>query len=135
MPTFVDPKARVEIDLGEGNRVWVKARMTLRDQTAVENELMSIRVNADQMAAAKDGRVPSLDIVFSVTAQKMVLLKHNLVRWAGPAFENDGKPVPCTPEYIERLDPVECADWIDQIAERIGELNEAKRANGVSDPN
>lgn len=128
MPTFVDPKARVEIDLGEGNRVWVKARMTLRDQTAVETELMSIRVSAEQMQSAQNGRAPAVDIMFSLSAQKMILLKHNLARWAGPAFEADGRPVPCTAENIERLDPVECAEWIDTIAERIGELNEKRTA-------
>lgn len=140
MPTFVDPKARVEIPLDEHNRVWVKARMDLRTQTAVENDLMSIRVNSDQMKAAQNGRLPSLDIVFSLTAQKMILLKHNIVRWAGPMFEDNGQVVPCTPENIERLDPVDGGWWIDLVADRIGELNEKKTAavtpgEATADPN
>lgn len=126
MPTFIDPKARAEIALDEHNRVWVKARMDLRTQTAVENDLMNIRVNADQMKAAQNGHIPSMDIVFSLTAQKMILLKHNIVRWAGPLFEENGAIVPCIPENIERLDPVECDWWIDLVTERIGELNEKR---------
>ncbi|MBE2197530.1 MAG: hypothetical protein IAE79_02895 [Anaerolinea sp.] len=140
MATFVDPKQKVEIALDDDNRVWVRARMDLRTQTAVETDLMKIRVSSEQMGKAQNGRIPSMDIVFSLSAQKMILMKHNVVRWAGPAFESDGRLVPCTPENIERLDPVDCGDWIDLVAERIGTLNRRQTAivtppEAMDDPN
>lgn len=135
MAKFTDPKARVEIDLGAGNRVWVKAKMSLRDQTTVEQELMSIQISSGEMAKAQKGETPSVNFVFSMTAQKLILLKHNIVRWAGPDFEENGRPIPCTPEFVERLDPVECEEWIEMIAERIGDLNTKKVSGEVTDPN
>lgn len=113
MATFVDPKARVEIELDGPNRVWVRARMDLRTQSAVERELLQLRVSVE------GGSGSAVDVLFSQTAQKMVLLKYNLVEWQGPLFGSE----PCTGGNIERLDPVGCRWWIDLVANRIGELN------------
>lgn len=133
MPTFVDPKARTEIDLGDGNRVWVKAKMDLRTQAAVERELIQMRINT------ADAGSQNVDILFSQTAQKLTLLKHNLVKWDGPMFVDNGRRVPCTPEMIEQLDLDECRVWIDLVADKIGELNRPKTADvatgEMTDPN
>lgn len=128
MTTFVDPKAQVEIKLDEENVVWVRARMDLRTQAAIERELLQMRIDTNELGNGRSS-MPSLDVVFSLTAQKMVLLKHNLKKWRGPLFVDErGRPVACSPEMIERLDPEENLWWIDLVAERVGELNKAKTA-------
>jgi hypothetical protein len=130
---LVDPKSRVQIDFqdGEGrtNSVWVRGKMNFRTRAALQRDLLEMQIRTDEI---NDGRVDQMTMRFSALGQQLALLKHNVVRWRGPLFEDEnGKPIPSTPEMIDRLDVDECEYWIDLIAERIGELNAPK----TEDPN
>lgn len=133
MGTFVDPKAKVEItfkDLnGSDNTVWVRAKMDFRTQAAVQRDLLQMQVSTVDAAA---GEVEDVTLRFSALGQKLAVLKHNIKRWRGPLFEDeDGALVPCKPEFIDRLDPFENEYWIDQVYDRVNELNAPRTA----DPN
>lgn len=138
MTTFVDPKAKVEIKFGMtaaekdagDNSVWVRAKMNLCTEAAVQRDLLMMKVDA-----ADDMRPGALAFHFGVTAQKLALLKHNIVRWSGPLFvDEEGRPVVCRPEMVDQLDPIECAWWIDLVAARIDQLNR-KRVELAPSPN
>jgi hypothetical protein len=134
MGTFVNTKAKQRIDLDqEGNFVVVRQKMDFSTQAALERDLMRFRIDTKEKG--------NVEVLFSKSGQNLAILKHNLVSWGGPMFCDDfGKPVPCTAENIERLDPLENNDWISLVADKVAELNkprviEADPENNLHDPN
>ncbi len=133
MSTFVNPKARIQVDFkdhhGGENIVWIKAKMDIRTLTAVQTDLMKIQIDT---TAASNGSLNSVDFLFSPVGQKLAMLRYNITRWRGPLFvDEDGRPVPCKPEMIDRLNYEENEYWIDMVLDKINVLN----APRTSDPN
>ena len=124
--TFIDPKATVEYKIDEQNTIWLKAKMDLRTKSAVQRDLLQMRVS--------DGS-SDMAVHFSQMGQWLAVLKHNIVRWHGPRFvDEDGKRVPCKAENIDRLDPDANADWLEAVVDKIDELNTPATVESA-DPN
>lgn len=70
------------------NIIWIKSKMDLQTQAAVQSELLKLGADNKSIEAHLGGNV-------------MALLIHNIVRWEGPDFDG----VPCTPATIRTLDP------------------------------
>lgn len=68
----------------------------------------------------------------SQMAYDLCLLRHNIVRWEGPAFTDDnGKPILPTRQNIDRLDSFE--PLVDKVLQKIAELN--RKPSAVAAPN
>ena len=97
MPMFVDPRARVAVEDGSGNVVWIKAKMDYATKSKVQ----------DAIATMRDGGVDD-ESAFELCLgrQNLVLLINNVLAWEGPDFVDErGRVIPCTPASIRRLDP------------------------------
>lgn len=95
MSAFIDT-SKVEVRDGD-NVIWIRRRMDFGTKCRVEDTLTQM--------ALKNGQ-PG-DIRFTMGAQKLALAVHNVVGWDGPDFldPTTKRPVACTPENIEKLDP------------------------------
>jgi len=70
------------------NIIWIKSKMDLQTQAAVQSELLKLGADNKSIEAHLGSNV-------------MALLIHNIVHWEGPDFDG----VPCTPATIRTLDP------------------------------
>lgn len=120
MSAFIDT-SKVAITEGE-NTIYVKRRMDFGTKCRVEDYLTKI--------AVMDGK--TREVQFTLGAQRLALAVHNIVGWDGPDFVDPvtKKPIACSPESIERLDPT--YPLLIKAQERITELNTDKEA---PDPN
>jgi hypothetical protein len=117
---FVDT-SQLAVTEGE-NTIYIRRRMDFGTQCRVRDTLTKM--------ALKNGQ-PG-DLSFTVGAQDLALAVHNIVGWDGPDFVDPitKKPVACSPESIERLDPK--YPLLVKTQQRITELNTDTEA---SDPN
>lgn len=120
MSAFLDT-SKLEVRDGD-NVIWIKRRMDFGTKCRVEDTLT-------QMALV-NGRTG--DIRFTVGAQRLALAVHNIVGWSGPDFVDPitQKPIACSPEAIERLDPT--YPLLIRAQQRITELNATQEQD---DPN
>ena len=132
MGTFVNTKAKKRIDISDrGDYVIVRERMDFATQSALERDLLSFKVTTGK----------SMEMLFSKSGQNLAILKHNVVGWGGPMFTDEfGKPVPCTAENIDRLDPLANQAWIAEVADIVSALNKPQTIahdpeNIAHDPN
>jgi hypothetical protein len=126
---FFSSKSTEDIDIGGGNTVTIRAKMTFKINAAVQRELLQMKVDG----AGEGGGVT---VHFGEYAQLLALLKYNVKSWRGPDFiDETGQPVRFSADALESLDFESCEGWIRQVAERINELNTPKKAEGVDDPN
>lgn len=103
---FVD--SRLETVTDGRNTIWIKAKMDLRTAGLVSADL------------ARFGAA-------TIIAHETCLARRNIVRWAGPDFEDGaGKIIPCTPEQVDKLDPNE--PILAAVITKIRELNRPKEA-------
>lgn len=123
MGTFINPTDRIEVRIDGENSVFLRAKMDIATQASVERDFLQMRVVG--------GNVGDVSVLFSVKGQQLALLKHNLVRWNGPLFcDDEGKPVPCRAEMVERLDVDSCAWWMEIVVNKIVELNPSLLGGG-----
>jgi hypothetical protein len=106
MAGFVS-KEPVAVSDDEGNTIWIVPKMSYGIRARVADEISSMS-GADQ------------DVRLSIGLYNMALLRHNIVRWDGPAF--DGKPF--APRLVDELDP----DWplLDAVLAEINTRNQAR---------
>ena len=80
---FVNPNARVPVTF-DGNTIYILAKMGLGVQAAVNDELVRIKLNLKQFASGD--QMEAAEMRVGARTQDLVLLKHNIKRWEGPAF-------------------------------------------------
>lgn len=95
------------------NIIYIKAKMDVGTQNRMLSAILKVR----EETGDEDGTNMSYDL----GAYYIALLRHNIVKWEGPAFQG----VPCTPENIERLDPDE--PLVERVLERLNESNTARQ--------
>lgn len=125
MSAFIDAKAteRIEFedDQGRKNAVEIKAKMDYGTRAKVQRDM--VQMSFDEAG----GEVEDVKISASPLLRELALLKHNIVRWSGPLFTmphpKGRRRIPCKPEWIARLDIDENRYWVDQVLDRIYELN------------
>lgn len=113
MSAFVDTSKLEVWDETRTNKIDIKRRMDFGTKCRVEDTLTQM--------ALKNGEVDN--IRFTLGAQKLALAIHNIVGWDGPDFVDSTtkKPIACTPESIERLNP--SYPLLMKAQEKIRELN------------
>jgi len=90
--------------------------MDFKTTAKVQNDMLNISL-------ADGGEMKASGIL----AQKLSLLKHNILSWDGPMFiGDDGKPVKFSPDVLDSLDPVESEGFITLIFDTIAKLNKGK---------
>lgn len=85
MSAFVSKEPVAVLD-GEGNTVYIRSKM---DYGARSRVLSAIT------------KMHGTDMTADMGAYNLALLKENIVRWEGPAFDG----LPFAPDLIEQLDP------------------------------
>lgn len=80
---FVNPNARIPVTV-DGNTIYILAKMGLGVQAAVNDELVRIKLNLKQFAAGE--QMEAAEMRVGARTQDLVLLKHNIKKWEGPAF-------------------------------------------------
>jgi hypothetical protein len=114
MSFFIENKP-VGVSDDNGNTIYILARMGIGDEAKVSADFVGL-----------GGR--------AINAYQLALLRHNVLRWEGPDFENDdGKTIPCTRENIDRLQPD--LPLVKATLERIGELNRKSETAVEGDEN
>lgn len=114
---FINPSEKVAVKHGE-DTVWVKAKMGLGTMAAVQNELVSIKIDFSQ---GQD--MTNADLRIGQRQQELVLLKHNIVDWDGPSFKTDnGQTVPVTAKNIENIESFD-HPLIVAVLKKINDLN------------
>lgn len=89
---LLDPKDVVPVDLGGGDTVYVKRRMSYGDNRRIT---AALRATDEYL---------------------LLLLDINVVGWAGPGFlDAVGSPVPVSREMLDRLDPADAERIIEAI--------------------
>lgn len=139
MPAFANPNKTAEYRFtdpdGGDNLVVYRTRQSLRVEAAVERELLEMRINAGDVAS--DGEAANMRIHFGMNAQKMAVLKYNIVKWDGPWFykydeegqlilDKNGEAVvrPFSPAAVDELDGVDNAFWVDELYQLISDSNQ-----------
>lgn len=107
------PTELVPVSDDNGNTIYILPKMGRGVRTRVGVEL-------DRLGATR------------IASYELALLYHNVKKWEGPAFTQDGDPVPCTRGNIDLLDVEE--ELIVAVLQRIDELNPApkKKTNSTS---
>lgn len=123
MSMFVSNTERVAVTVDGVNTVYIRPKMPFGVQQKVVSAMTQMRADADAMNG--------VDATLDWGAYNMALMRYNILGWEGPAFQDEaGRPVPCTPANIERLDPDE--PLVDKVLEEIQRRN-TKQAS--PDPN
>jgi hypothetical protein len=120
---FVRRDERVPVSDDAGNVMYIKPKMDVKTRGRVTDSLAAI----SSLGAA--GEDP--EVALNLGSQNCVLLINNVVAWEGPEFVDEkGVRIPCTREWIERLDPD--APLVNKV---LAEIN-ARNVRPVSpDPN
>lgn len=109
-------KATHVVQIDQFSSVTIRAKMDFKTTAKVQNDMLNISL-------ADGGEMKASGIL----AQKLSLLKHNILSWDGPMFINDeGKPVKFAPEVLDSLDPVESEGFITLLFDTIAKLNKGK---------
>lgn len=102
---FVDLERIAVPDDDHRNIIYVRRKMDMQTRARVLDDV-----------AAAGGRGASLGTL------QLAMLRHNVLAWEGPDFcDAAGRPIPCTPEQIGRMDPD--APLVTKALNRLGELN------------
>ena len=97
---FIRRDERVPVSDDAGNVMYIKPKMDVKTKGRVTDALAAIS------SLGESGEDP--EVALNLGSQNCVLLVNNVVAWEGPAFADDkGARIPCTREWIERLDPDE----------------------------
>jgi len=122
---FLNPKATTTIPIDAFSSVTVLTKMPLRVKAKVQDELLSF---------TPDGTANGKITIGAIYSQKLAMLAHNIVSWAGPAFiGEDNKFVKFSREALESLDPEESEEFIDLVYAAISKLNQPKMAEAVGE--
>lgn len=90
------------------NFIHLKAKMDIGTEARVSADFLKLGATA-------------------IKAYELCLLRHNIVRWQGPDFQDEkGNIIPAVPANIDKLDPDE--PIVRLAIEKIGELNTRKQA-------
>ena len=109
-------KAQHVVQIDQFSSVTIRAKMDFKTTAKVQNDMLNISL-------ADGGEMKASGIL----AQKLSLLKHNILSWDGPMFiGDDGKPVKFSPDVLDSLDPVESEGFITLIFDTIAKLNRGK---------
>lgn len=131
---FIDPNKLIPVTDGT-NTIYIRSRMDYGAYARVESELSAFQMNLKQVEAyakkggkkgKRNGTAPTEDIKVTAqvtkSAQELALLKENVKKWEGPAFQDgSGRPIPCSRENVARLDPND--PLVMRVLETIDELN------------
>lgn len=117
MSMFIDPHERASVSDERGNTIHYKPRMDFKTTAMVQDELLRIKVEEQERQRSRAGDDAEVEFTVGMERRKLALLVHNIVEWDGPDFEG----VPCTREWIERLNPNE--PLIEKLLNAIGEGN------------
>jgi len=116
-------KAQHVVQIDQFSSVTIRAKMDFKTTAKVQNDMLNISL-------ADGGEMKASGIL----AQKLSLLKHNILSWDGPMFINDdGKPVKFAPEVLDSLDPVGSDDFITLVYDTIAKLNKGKEEAAEGD--
>jgi hypothetical protein len=107
---FITNGRPVAVSDDDGNTVWVLPKMGIGVEAAVSADFIKLGGKA-------------------INAYQLCLLRHNVLRWAGPGFTSeDGVVLPCVPSNIDKLQsplpPIMAA-----VLEKINELNRPATAD------
>lgn len=128
---FIDPDYTVTVRDGENNWMTLKGRMDMATRAKLQSEITQFSMSISDVGSGKNP--DEIKSSFSTEAQRLALLRLNLVSWGGPLFTQvktrkvagevveEIVPVPCTPEYINRLAPG--LEIVDLALEKLDELN------------
>jgi len=137
---FINPQALASVSDDRGNTVWFKTKMTFRDNAAVEEALLKMKFKQGNIGKAGNGQGDdaTIDMNVAFSNQKLALLQANIKRWEGPDFvDENGRPIPCTPQNIALLDPDN--PLVDKVVEELNLRNmpqtEAPLEGEPADPN
>lgn len=83
-----------EIDLGDGDFVSIASSLSVKEMAAI--------------GAAENQMEISL-----------ALLRRAIRSWRGPSFEIDGRPVPCVPDNIDRLEISAATELANKLAAKL----------------
>lgn len=98
----------------ETNPIAAQNSMTLRSKlTLGQDAALLSDVQSQQRERGTNG--------LSVATWQVLLLKHHLVTWNGPAFRSGERDIPCTHDSVLRLDPDE--PLVKRALERVWELH------------
>jgi|GEM_PF-3387412 len=100
---------------GEINTIWITGKMGIRARKTVQDELM-------QISAQQGGTNGVAQVALSMGAYTLALLRHNVLRWEGPAFAG----VALTQANVDRLDADE--PLVNAVIEEIGKRNPLRQA-------
>lgn len=116
-------KAQHVVQIDQFSSVTIRAKMDFKTTAKVQNDMLNISL-------ADGGEMKASGIL----AQKLSLLKHNILSWDGPMFiGDDGKAVKFTPEVLDSLDPVESEGFITLLFDTIAKLNKGKEETAEGD--
>jgi hypothetical protein len=102
---FIDPGARIPVSDGQGNTIYIRAKMDVATEGQFKDAL--VRITGGRKAVKS----------FQVGRAQTALLQLNIVAWEGPRFAG----VPCNHTMIGRLDPHE--PLVVQVLEEIDRRN------------
>jgi hypothetical protein len=103
------------------NIIYIRPKMDFGTKQKVQTAMLQITLGQ----AGSSSETP-----LDMGAYNIALLVHNIVRWEGPAFvDAQGRPVPCTPANIERLDSDE--PLVDAV---MAEINRRNKGRDDQDP-
>jgi hypothetical protein len=150
---FIDPTSKVAVQEGE-DTVYIVGKLSKRQRGLVQQELLSLQIKQQSAEAAgagnreDDDQPVTVDAKISAHLHELALLKAAVTDWDGPSFQfPNGKKVPCSSSWIERIDP-DAPIW-QAVLKKIDELNtprkttppaipmepEPRPGEGVDDPN
>ena len=136
---FILPNDLVEVYLPEDpeNVISIRRKMDIKTNAAVQDELMRVKLNLED--GGDDGAGTQATV--AIMQQELALLTHNVKAWRGDRFmiprtDKNGKvvmrgdevdmiPIPCTREWIGRIDPDD--PLLILTLNKIKELNQPKR--------
>jgi len=116
---FIDPNARVPVSRGD-NTIYIRAKMDLGTRAAVQDEIRASGITTEQEVE-----------MHGIGSYRLALLRHNIVAWEGPAFQDaQGRHIPVSRQNISLLDPND--PLVEAVSEEIGERNKPAES---PDPN
>lgn len=113
MSRFVDRAATDEVTLANGDRVWVRQRLTGEDQALLSRELVKMSLDAASGEVAVEE--------FTWYNQQVAVCRAYLVRW--DFRDDEEQAVPFSPEAVNRLDDYTVAE----IAQAVDRLQKTRR--------
>lgn len=121
-----DELVPVSVEGDEANVIWIHRKMDVGTSNRVKDALLG-------MKDIDVGRGTLSGMSLNLNQQNTILLQANIVRWEGPKFrDDDGKPIPCTPEWIEMMD--EDDPLVDAVLAKINQLNKKAKEAQAQDP-